>query len=492
MATFIITRPTITRPSALNYTAGSDYIRGSGNRDILGYSLSSAETAFLQPILNANPGLENLVYDFFFLGQFGSPVPNYAAFNGDDRIYGRGGDDYIVDLRGNNLVVTEEGDDRILLGTGNDRIYDQGGDNVIDDLGGNNAITTGDGNDTITTGDGNDNINAFDGRNVIEAGGGTNRVYGGNGFDQITVGAGDDFVDVRGGFFGEDLDGDGVIDIGEDRNFNGVLEPPDQVFLDLPNIGLQFVANNLVIDGGGSDTIRASASNSRQGDDVVLSDVEVEIQSGVSPTVGEFQVITLTGAVPGGDDSISLGAGDNLVIDAGGNNTVSTLQGDDIIFTSFVFAGNDTIDTGAGSDRINPGSGADVIRPGPGDDFIFLENDGDPDRLVYRAGVNGAVGDEVPASVAGAALTDIVTGFDVVGGIDKIDMRAFDVDFTDAIFFDAAALGVSAGGAGLDLLIAWDTNDTGALDTGDIFTTILADVTAIPDASNFLFDTAIA
>lgn len=499
MTTVTISRPDITRPSFSNSTARSDYIRGSGPSELLGYTLSGFEQSYIN-FLIFNGFDQNAARDIFFTGSGpsfgGGPQPEDDSFAGDERIFGRGGNDYIVDLFGNNFIVTEEGNDRILLGNGNDRIFDQGGNNEIEIFGGNNTVTTRDGNDIINTGDGGDNINAFDGRNIINAGEGNNIVRGGNDFDDIRVGTGDDFVDVRGGFNGDqDLNGDGIAETGFDKNFDGVIDPPDQqLFLD--PLGQFFFANNFVLDTGGSDNIRSTAPGSRQGDDLVFSDIILSVTPG-STADGvpvPFTDLNFTDVTPFsqvGDDTIDLGAGDNRIIDGGGNNIVRTLQGNDTIFTSFFFAGDDDIDSGAGSDTINPGAGSDIVRAGPGDDVIFLENDGDLDTLVYRAGVNGAVGDEVPASVAGAALTDVVTGFDIAGGIDKIDMRAFAVDISDLLLLNAAAFGVEVGGADFDLLIGWDTNDTGALDTGDIFTTILADVNALPDASNFLFDTLV-
>lgn len=494
MATFIISRPIVARPTFDTYTIGSNYIRGSGAGEVLGYPLSPLERSFVSAYQSFFGVGANTARDVFFSGegpQFGGPSPNLSRFRGDDRIYGRDGDDYVVDLSGSNFVATEEGDDRILLGEGNDRIFDQGGDNDIDDLGGNNTFTTGDGNDTISTGDGVDNINAFDGTNVIAAGQGNNIVRGGDGYDEIRVGIGDDFIDVRGGFLGEDVNGNGKLDSDpfEDRDFDGVLDLPDVAriaFID-PFLGLEIGVDeprffhNVVIDEGGSDNIRSTAAGSRQGDDLILSDliVDTTVDGGVTQLV-------VANVVNIGDDTIEVGAGNNVIVDAGGDTTVRTLQGNDTIFTSYFFDGDDDIDAGPGSDSINPGTGSDIVRTGSGDDFVFLESDGDADTLVYR------VGDAVPASLAGAALTDVATGFDVARGVDKIDVSALEFEFDDLLLVNAAGVGVSVGGAGLDLLVAWDANGSGALDAGDLFTTILADVAATPNASNFLFDTAIA
>lgn len=370
--------------------------------------------------------------------------PEFREFRGDDRIFGKGGNDYIADLKGNNLVLTEDGDDHILLGRGNDRVLDRGGTNTIRDLGGNNLITTRDGDDTITTGGGNDIINAFDGRNIIDAGNGKNIVRGGNGYDSISVGNGDDLVEVRNGTRGE------------------------RESFDLPNLGINnFMAHNFVYDLGGSDNIRATGSSKDR--DAAMKDQIFN---------GNDLIISDAGLKHFGDDTIEAGGGNNIIVDFGGDNMVRTLEGNDIIFTSLVSPGDDSIDAGAGDDIINPGAGADVIRGGPGADIIFLEDDGDLDRLVY-----------LEDDRSGSPLTtDVVLGFD--GGLDQIDVSTLGLGINNLKVFNAALFGLAVGDEEQpDFLIAWDVDRDGQIGQGDYFTTLLADFdesTLRP--SNFLFE----
>ena len=356
-------------------------------------TLVAIEKGFENTVINGisiNPGLWDTSLDALgfvaaFTGFFGIDT----EFGGNDRVFGRGGNDTIIDLEGNNRVQTGDGDDRIYLGTGNDRVTDTGGNNTITDLGGNNTITLLAttsfanpfvGTDIVNTGDGNDNINAFDGRNIVDAGDGNNTVRGGDNYDEFVVGTGDDFVEVRGGFKDEDANGNGVLDLGEDSNFNGVLDSADSETFGLLNTGQAFEAHNYVLDQGGNDNIRSTASASDQGDDLVLSDVMVVVED-FDPISG-FRIIGLTGNAFG-DDLIDLGGGENYVIGGGGNDTVRTLEGPDIVFTSFFSSGNDDINTGAGADFINPGGGSDTVTGGAGGDNIDLENDGAADTLVY-------------------------------------------------------------------------------------------------------------
>jgi Ca2+-binding RTX toxin-like protein len=370
--------------------------------------------------------------------------PKRDVFDGADRFFAEGGSDYIADLKGHNLVSTGDGNDHILLGKGNDRIFDRGGNNTIHDLGGRNLITTRDGNDTITTGRGDDNIIAFDGRNLIDAGGGDNIVRGGNGFDSVTVGSGNDMVEVRNG------------SAGETERFN------------LPDIGIvRFKAHNVVLDQGGSDNIRAIGSSRNtdadspdplfNGNDLVLSDLGLKVF---------------------GNDTIEVGGGNNLIVDFGGHNTVRTLEGDDIIFTSFASRGRDDISSGFGNDVINPGSGRDVVHAGPGEDLIFLEDDGQLDRIVY-----------LESDRTGSPLTtDVVLGFD--GRLDVLDVSSLGLDLSNLLVFNAALFGLSVGEEDAkDIVIAWDVDRNDKISDRDFFTTVLADFnerTLRP--SNFLFD----
>ena len=368
------------------------------------------------------------------------PASDVERFLGDDRIFGRGGDDYIADLRGSNLVMTDEGNDRVLLGRGSDRVFDRGGDNRIDDRGGNNSIFTGDGDDLITTGRGADHINAFDGRNVIDAGAGRNFVRGGNGYDSISVGTGDDFVEVRNGTAGE-----------WER-------------FDLPALGIdRYKAHNFVEDVGGSDNIRATGSSREpdvkdtlfNGNDLILSDFGGEVF---------------------GNDLIEVGGGDNIVIDLGGNNRVRTLDGDDIIFTSLVSGGRDQIRAGAGNDVINPGRGRDFVNPGPGEDFIFLENDGKRDRIEYLK-------DDRSGDIN---TTDVITGFD--SRKDRIDVSTLDATFDNLLLFKTSELGRLYGDEKVeDFLVAWDMNRDGKLNEGDFLTCIFADISGKLGKDAFVF-----
>lgn len=423
---------------------------------------------------------------------------------GNDRIFGRGGDDVVFDLTGNNNLSMDDGDDVMYLGAGDDRVFDTGGANLIVDLGGDNSITllgssspfTGGGpqGDIVRTGAGNDRINALAGENVIDAGDGNNSVRGGNSFDEITVGTGNDFVDVRGSEKDEDLNGDGILDLGEDQNFNGVLDSgATDTFAFQQVAGAAFIAGNVVFDAGGDDIVRATSSQSRQGDDLILLDVVVTETLLPDTPLGPVRFLDLAPGVIGTDD-VNVSGGDNFIVDAGGDATVLTLDGADVIFTSFFVTGNDEVRSGAGNDQIDVGAGADLVAPGAGTDVIDLGADADADQVVFA----GAAEIQQAFTAEGVVVVDLIRNFDF--GVDTIDLGPLAENLLEfGIFLTPASLSFSVLNADpatsvFDLGVAADTDADGALDFAiAILEGIdVADVTGIDPTSAFLFDDDIA
>lgn len=450
---------------------------GDGLNDVFIEDLGSLTNLFVDDF----DRVANILDTIFLVAHQVDPA-NSAAFGGNDRFYLGGGDNYLVDLLGNNNVNSREGNDHILFGDGNDRLFDRGGDNFVRDTGGDNFFTLDDGNDTVLTGDGRDNISARDGRNLVDAGEGNNFVRGGRNFDELHVGTGDDYVDVRGGFdFNEaaetgDLPNENEVESFLFRNdVTGglIFIPSDQT------LGAIFTASNIVFDRGGSDRLK-SFEIGGFGDDVFLSDLNftedvtlVEQEPGL-PALRRIAFDDV--GVVLGDDFFGLGGGNNVVIDGGGNNLVRTVSGsgsgDDIIYTSLFSSGDDIIDGGSGNDFIDSGAGTDSITGGAGRDTINVgAADGDSDTLVYLEG-------DVTFS---ANATDRARGFEGFG-VDKLDVSALGVNLGMVRFVQVGpGLGDPAQD---DVLIAWDTDANGEF---NFFTTILEDFdlgTLTPD--NFL------
>ncbi|MEG4283439.1 calcium-binding protein [Microcoleus sp. A006_D1] len=156
-----------------------------------------------------------------------------------------------------------------------------------------------------------------------------------------------------------------------------------------------------------------------------------------------------------GDNRLSSGAQNDVILTFGGNDVIAGNGGDDLIISG---GGNDSIGGGAGNDLVFAGSGNDVVAGGSGDDRIFggkgndLIDGGDGNDLVS--------GDKGNDTVLGGAGNDTVfggEGNDFVGGGDGNDLlyggKGNDtVDGgagNDSIFGDRGS-DVLTGGAGSD------------------------------------------
>jgi Ca2+-binding RTX toxin-like protein len=133
----------------------------------------------------------------------GNNLGNFIdAGEGDNVVFGGGGNDEIFAGNGSNLISGGSGDDTIITGDG---------DNLISGDGGDDFIGTGAGNDVVYGGNGNDQILAGDGDNFVDAGAGDDYIGTGEGNDTINAGLGNDIIqagdgdDVLNGGAGIDL-----------------------------------------------------------------------------------------------------------------------------------------------------------------------------------------------------------------------------------------------------------------------------------------------
>ncbi|SEA83603.1 Ca2+-binding protein, RTX toxin-related [Desulfuromusa kysingii] len=101
------------------------------------------------------------------------------------------GDDVILGLEGDNVIVAKGGHDTITLGAGN-HIVDAGhGSDSITTASGNDVIYTGEGADTVFSGAGNDTINTLGEGNHVTGGLGDDILNGGTGGDHYHFNLGD-------------------------------------------------------------------------------------------------------------------------------------------------------------------------------------------------------------------------------------------------------------------------------------------------------------
>ena len=166
-------------------------------------------------------------------------------------------------------------------------------------------------------------------------------------------------------------------------------------------------------------------------------DVAYTDANGVTQTDSLPDVARLTGAAH--NDILAGDRRDNVIDVGAGNDTLYGGPG----------SGDDEMSGGPGHDRIFGGQGADTLNGGPGDDRL----DGGPGDDVFVFGPGDG--------------SDTVTDFS--GGTDRIDLTAFDIESIDAFTMMAVDDGV--------------TLDLAEIDGG---TVLLASLTSLPDAGDFL------
>ena len=428
-----------------------------------------------------------------------------------------GGNDRITTSNGDHLVIGGQGSDTITTGSGNDWVLGDSGSFGFDADGRlasmRSTLTAQGGDDTIDVGDGD------------------NRVFGGTGSDRITSGSGADLVLGDSGdaenFAGTEqlqqvrttdaaTGSDDAIDTGDglavvlggagaDRITAGnavglattvVLGDSGQADWSAPGVLLQVQSTAIALGGNdtitlgegdasllggqGSDQITAGRGNHRvAGDNVLFSH---------NSAGALVQALTTdVDAGTGGDDTITLGDGDNLVLGGLGADTITTGNGQDLVLgdggevlfsadgsalvsvtsvlapaelpratpasvtlralarpsaaTGGVVAGNDTITVGDGAKTVLGGVGADAIQAGAGNHVVF----GDNGRLDFNA-------------------QGLVTQYQTLQPNDNAgDADSIDLGDGDSVVFGGLGADQITTGAGNDTIVG----DNGALQMDD-------------------------
>ena len=181
------------------------------------------------------------------------------AGSGSNLISGGAGDDTIVAGDGNNLLSGDDGNDFIGAGAGDDIVYGGNGNDQIIVGDGDNFVDAGAGDDYIGTGEGNDTINAGTGNDIIQAGDGDDVLNGGAGIDLVS---GDDSTAGD-----ETVDGNLFTVTSDDTLLGG---EGNDTFV----VGAEADATNVLIIGGVSDLDNA-------GNEARYTDIEDNDETGV-------------------------------------------------------------------------------------------------------------------------------------------------------------------------------------------------------------------
>jgi Ca2+-binding RTX toxin-like protein len=120
------------------------------------------------------------------------PLP--LEFAGSDTLRGNAGNDRLFGELGNDMLDGGSDQDSLFGDTGNDRLFGGSEDDVLDGGSGEDDLYGGTGNDRLFGGDQNDYLNGGDGSDRVDGGAGNDAVYGGAGNDSVNGGVGLDAV----------------------------------------------------------------------------------------------------------------------------------------------------------------------------------------------------------------------------------------------------------------------------------------------------------
>lgn len=358
-------------------------------------------------------------------------------WDGTDFFY----DSYTVYIAPDTVIENAYGAD------GDDTLRGNAFANKLEGNAGADELIGGNGADRLLGGAGDDRLYGGNGNDVLTGGTGTDVSVGLAGADSLWAGAGDAGDDIMAGGAGNDVLGGGA---GNDFLIGGGLDDgatADHVAI---NDNAENDGSDTLYGGDGGDTLLGGGW-----DDSVVDNGKYDV--GEAVTSGTERNAIWAGAgddlivAAGGKDALGGGAGDDTIEGAGGDDTIYGGKdggdtgpndvidggaGDDLIFGG---AGNDAINGGDGADDLFSGGGNDTVSGGAGDDTLW--GGGGNDVFTGGAGTDTFV-------FASGHGDDEVTDFDVNEDILRLTGTA--TDFTSLADVQAAATD-TAGGVLIDL-----------------------------------------
>ena len=363
-----------------------------------------------------------------------------------------GGADSITLGDGENQIIAGVGDDNITTGNGTDHILADNGNLIFDGAtqilrSANSADDTLGGNDTLLLGNGHKTVIAGIGEDDVTAGNGSHHVLGDHG--QLKYHA------------------NGIL---QQAINNGTAGAKDRITLNQNGSG-----DNVIIAGAGGDTvITGNGTDFLLGDHGVFNfDNRGIITSGRSTDTGT-----------GGDDTLTLGNGDKLVIGGFGGDTIQAGNGanrvlgdnGELLFSNGILQTidtQDTTDTTGGVDNITLGSGehiamggthGDTINSGTGDAILIGDNgtatfDATGKRVKVISELSTLGGDDVITAAGGDNLVLGGVGNDTIttgAGADRVFGDNGQLNYLNGILNRIETTDQSEATGGIDTIEAGD------------------------------------
>ncbi|MDB5432877.1 MAG: putative rhizobiocin/RTX toxin and hemolysin-type calcium binding protein, partial [Caulobacter sp.] len=365
-----------------------------------------------------------------YTAKFGATL---GSLEGDDIIYGLGGNDRIESGFGDDKLYGGDGNDVLVGGSGTlDQLFGGAGSDTVDYSGDGNTVTVdlaagiaeaGDFDQTLDSvenvigtaggdfiggssngnilvgGGGDDGIYGYAGTDVLVGGEGSDQLYGGDDGDQIYGGAGtnvlsgdngDDYI--VGGANNDTIDGGAGFDILDYGDATAAVKVSLAITTaqNTGGAGIDTISGIEALRGSAfNDTLTGSAGNDSLdgaagadamkgglGDDTYYVDNVGDVVT-EALNAGADQVITTVATYTLGANVEGLGyagAGNFTGTGNAQNNNILGGAGDDALFGG---VGNDRLDGTGGNDVLNGGVGADLMFGGAGNDTFYVDNAGD-------------------------------------------------------------------------------------------------------------------
>ena len=392
--------------------------------------------------------------------------------DGDDVVYGRGGDDVIMGGRGMDMIAGDGGNDMLDGGRGND------------------TLKGGMGNDDLDGGRDDDMLKGESGMDDLMGGSGDDMLYGGSGADTLMGGADDDVL--TGGFgndtfnFGSDDGVDMITDFESVRDYR-TGGSADMIMLGTGPIAESeaqtVVDTEMPVAGGfsymwGNTTFTVNQRLAVEDFDTVPPPPE-PVKHMLTDQADTWGDATDTNATDynGGDDYVDGDGGNDNLMGGAGNDTLKggdrddTLAGEEGDDSLYGDDGADNLMGGAGNDMLMGGDGMDSLEGGPGDDMVYADHE-DVDTTVAGTTVvlTGGAGEDtlsfmnssqaIGMTGAGNAFELTDEGFENLIGSPEADFLEAGVDPT-ATVVDTTNLEMVDGGGGDDTLTVDSQVDNG-------------------------------
>ena len=354
---------------------------------------------------------------------------------------------------------------------GNDTLYGRGGDDTLEGGAGSDVLYGETGNDTLRGGEGSDTLIGGTGDDTLDGGPGNDILYGGDYADQFRQGSNgnDAYLFDRGS--GQDT----VVDYDTTPgNLDTILLGSD---LSPSDVNLKRTGDDLVLSINDTDD-SMTVQNWFKDESIAWQVEQIEFGDGTTWNVDDIKEMVLQGT-----------PGDDVLTGYSTSDSISGLAGNDTIYGG---AGNDTLDGGAGNDYLNGGTGNDtyIFGRGYGQDVIddFDDTPGNIDTIALKDGVSPndvalkAVGHDLYLSINGTSDTLKLTNWflndaykiesiqfadGTVWGTSDMQQLASAPTDTDDLIYGTSGNDVIDAGGGNDTVYGLGGDDTLLGGTGD-------------------------